>query len=90
MVPLRIGQHQGVREPIHHIGRGRAATALFQPAIPSRADPGALRHLLASQAGRTTSAAAISKRPGIDTLTPIPQIGSEVLVGAIQLAIIPV
>ena len=52
MLALDIGQHQRAGDPVEHLGRRRAAAALFEPRVPGRADIGALRHLLAAQAGR--------------------------------------
>ena len=52
MLALDIGQHQRSRDPVEHVGRGRAAAALLQPRVPGRADVGALRHFLAAQARR--------------------------------------
>ena len=56
VLALDIGQHQRARDPVEHVGRGRAAAALFQPGVPGRADVGALRDLLAAQPRRAPAA----------------------------------
>ena len=63
MLALDIRQHQGARDPIEHVGRGRAAAPLLEPRVPGRADIGALRHLLAAQAGRAATLRPQSRRP---------------------------
>ena len=54
-----VGQHQGAGDPVEHVGRGRAAPALFEPGVPGRADVGPLGHLLASE-----GPASAGGRPG--------------------------
>jgi len=36
MLTLDIRQHQGLRNPIEHVCRGRAAASLFEPCVPGR------------------------------------------------------
>ena len=55
VLALDVGQHQRASDPVEHVGRGRAASALLEPRVPGRADIGALRHLFAAQAGRAAA-----------------------------------
>lgn len=86
MLALDIGQHQGVGDPVQHIGRRCAATPLFQPGVPGRADIGPLRDFLAPQAGR--AAAFLRKAEGcrIELRATILQPGAEPFAAVLMLA----
>jgi hypothetical protein len=63
---LDIRQHQGARDPVEHIGRRHAASALPKPCITGRAGIAALRHLLAAQARRAATLPGKAERRRIE------------------------
>ena len=71
MLTLDIRQHQGTRNPIEHVCRGRAAASLFEPCVPSRADVGALRYFFAAQAGGAATLRRKAERCRIELCAPI-------------------
>jgi hypothetical protein len=79
MLTLDIREHQGLRNPIEHVGRGRAAASLFEPGVPGRADMGAMRHFLAAQTGGAATPRREAERCRIEfraaVLKVIPQQG---------------
>ena len=75
MLALDVGQHQRAGDPVEHVGRGRAAAALFEPGVPGRADIGALRHFLAAQAGRAAALRRKAERGRIELRAAVLQIG---------------
>ena len=77
MLALDIRQHERARDPIEHVGRGRAAASLFEPCVPGRADVGALRHFLAAQAGRAATLRRKAERGRIELRAAVLQIGPE-------------
>ena len=77
MLTLDIRQHQGARNPIEHVGRGRAAASLFEPCVPGRADIGALRHFLAAQTRGAPTLRRKAERCRIELRAAVLQIGPE-------------
>ena len=77
MLALDVRQHQGARDPIEHIGRGRAAAPLLKPRVPGRADVGALRHFLAAQAGCAAALRRKAECGRIELRAAILQVGPE-------------
>ena len=75
VLALDIGQHQRARDPVEHVGRGRAAAALLEPSVPGRADVGALRHFLAAQARRAAALRRKAERGRIELRPAVLQIG---------------
>jgi hypothetical protein len=55
MLALGVGQQERGGEAFQHLGRSRAASALFQPGVPGGADVGALGDLFAAQARRAAA-----------------------------------
>ena len=88
MLALDIRQHQGARDPIEHVGRGRAAASLLEPGVPGRADVGALRHFLAAQARRAATLRRKAERRRIELRAAVLQIGPEQVLGRDVLALI--
>ena len=74
MLAFGFGEHHAGGDPVEHVGGRRAPATLFQPSIPGRADIGALRHLLAAQAGGAASSGGKAERRRIE---PRPAIAQE-------------
>ncbi|VFS90696.1 Uncharacterised protein [Pseudomonas aeruginosa] len=61
-----------------HLLRGAYRAALLQPGVPGHADPGELRHLLATQARRASAAEAGNADPlRLDAFPPAAQEGPQ-------------
>ena len=74
MLALDLGQHEGARDAIEHVSRGRAAAPLLEPCVPGRADVGPLGHFLAAQSGRAATLRGKAKRGRIELRAPVLQI----------------
>ena len=59
MVPLGVGQPQGPRDGVEHLGGHVVAVALLQPRVVRDGHPGELRQLLAAQPGDAAVAAQL-------------------------------
>jgi hypothetical protein len=55
MLALDLGEHEGARDAIEHVSRGRSASPLLEPCIPGGTDVGPLGHFLAPQSRRATA-----------------------------------
>ena len=82
MLALDIGQHQGARDAVEHVGRGRAAAPLLEPGVPGRADVGAARHFLAPQARRAAALGGKAERGGVELGAAVAQIAAKKISGA--------
>ena len=77
VLALDVGQHQGARDAVEHVGRGRAAAPLFEPCVPGRADVGALRHFFAPQSGRSPACQRKAECRRIEFRAAILQVGCQ-------------
>jgi hypothetical protein len=77
MLALDLGQRKGPRDPVEYVRRGAPAAPLLQPSIPSGADVGALRHLLAAQSRGSPPAAGEAERSGVELGAPVLEIGTQ-------------
>ena len=74
VLALDIGQHEGARDAVEHVGRRRAAPPLLEPCVPGRADVGALRHFLAPEPGRAATSRRKAESGGVELRAAVPQI----------------
>ena len=77
MLALDLREHEGARDPIEHVSRGRSAAPLLEPRVPGRADIRALRHFLAAQARRAAALRGKAERGRIELRAPVLQIDAE-------------
>jgi hypothetical protein len=77
MLALDLCEHEGARDPVENVRRGRAASPLLEPCVPGGTDVGPLRHFLAPQAGRAAALRAEAERRWIELRPPVLQIEGE-------------
>ena len=79
VLSLCVGEHQCTGKTIENRRRWRAATALFEPGVPSRADVGTLRHFLAPQSGSATTPGFEAQGGRVKLSASVSQIASKVV-----------
>ena len=77
MLALKLRQHEGAGDPVENICRRCSAAALLEPRIPSGADIGTLRHLLATEAGRPATRLRKAECSRIKLGAPVLQISPK-------------
>ncbi len=78
VVGFRLVAQQGPGDGSDHLLRSAYRAALLQPGVPGHADPGELRHLLATQARRASAAEAGNADPlRLDAFPPAAQEGPQ-------------
>src|SRR5256885_5257234 len=77
MLALDFRQHQGASDSVEHVGRGCAASPLFEPRVPRCAHVGALSHLFAPQSRRSPTCEWKAECRRIEFRAAILQVGSK-------------